>query len=174
MLVDIAQKCRSLDKTRLITSVINNQGYDDNSFNVWDSLYAHFDIMSINEYLGWYVPWQGKPEDTKWRFVIKNKPIIISEFGGESLYGSKFGPKDEAAFWTEEYQEQIYKDQIKMFANVPNLVGVIPWLLVDYRSLGRMHPIYQNGWNRKGLLSDKGEKKKAWYIMKKYFDEMDN
>ena len=174
LLADIALKCKNLDNSRLITSVINNQGYDDNTFNVWDSLYAHYDIMSINEYLGWYVPWQGKPEETKWKLVIKDKPIIISEFGGESLYGSKFGPIDEAAFWTEEYQEKIYEDQIKMFSNVPNLVGVFPWLLVDYRSLGRMHPVYQNGWNRKGLLSDKGDKKKAWYIMKKFFDETDN
>jgi beta-glucuronidase len=169
-LIEIAKKCRSLDSTRLITSVINNQGYDDNTFNVWDTLYHHFDIMSINEYLGWYVPWQGKPKDTKWKLVFDNKPIIISEFGGEALYGSNYGPKDEAAYWSEEYQEQIYKDQVEMFTNTPNLAGVCPWLLVDYRSLGRMHPVYQNGWNRKGLISDRGEKKKAWYIMKKYYD----
>ena len=171
-LIKLAEKCKNLDSTRLITSVINNQGYDNNTFNVWDSLYQHFDIMSINEYLGWYVPWQGNPENTKWKLVFDNKPIIISEFGGEALYGSNYGPKDEAAYWREEYQEQIYINQIKMFANVPNLAGVCPWLLVDYRSLGRMHPIYQNGWNRKGLISDRGEKKKAWYIMKKYYDNI--
>jgi beta-glucuronidase len=56
-----------------------------------------------------------------------------------------------------------------MFEKITNLCGVCPWLLVDYRSPGRMHPVYQNGWNRKGLISDKGEKKKAWYVMKQYF-----
>jgi len=173
-LTELARICRELDSTRLITSVINSQGYDDNTFNVWDPLYEHFDIMSINEYLGWYVPWQGNPGDTKWKLNIDDKPIIITEFGGEALYGSNFGPKDEANFWSEEYQEQIYKDQVEMFSNVPNLAGVCPWLLVDYRSLGRMHPVYQQGWNRKGLISDKGEKKKAWYIMKKYFQQKSN
>jgi len=171
MLADIAKKTRRIDDTRLITSVINNQGYENNTVNVWDSVYSHFDIISINEYLGWYVPWQGKPEDTEWKLVFNDKPVFISEFGGEALFGSNFGAKDEAAYWSEEYQEKIYRDQVKMFASVPNLVGVSPWLLVDYRSLGRMHPIYQKGWNRKGLLSEKGERKKAWHIMNKYFSE---
>jgi len=46
--------------------------------------------------------------------------------------------------------------------------------LVDYKSPGRMHPVYQKGYNRKGLLSEKGDKKKAWYIMKKYYEKNKN
>jgi beta-glucuronidase len=167
-LIALSKKCRLIDDTRLITSVINNQGYNNNIVDVNDPLYAYFDVISLNEYIGWYVPWQGKPQDTKWKLVV-NKPVIISEFGGEALYGSHYGPTDEAAYWTEEYQEQIYKDQIAMFKTVPNLAGVCPWILVDYRSLGRMHPIYQNGWNRKGLISDRGDKKKSWYILHDYY-----
>lgn len=167
-LIELSKKCRAIDDTRLITSVINNQGYNNNTFDVNDPLYNYFDVISLNEYIGWYAPWQGKPQDTKWKFVA-SKPVIISEFGGESLYGSHYGPTDEAAYWTEEYQEQIYKDQIAMFKTTPNLAGVCPWILVDYRSLGRMHPVYQNGWNRKGLLSDRGDKKKAWYILQEYY-----
>jgi beta-glucuronidase len=173
-LIELTQKCRAKDSTRLITHVINNQGYENSTFNVWDTIYTYTDIISLNEYIGWYVPWQGKPADTKWKLICNNKPVFISEFGGEALYGSNYGPKDEATYWSEDYQEQIYKDQIEMFKTVPNLCGVCPWLLVDYRSLGRMHPIYQNGWNRKGLISEKGKKKKAWYIMKKYYENLKN
>jgi beta-glucuronidase len=169
-LVNLSDKCRLLDSTRLITSVINDQHYNNNAINVWDTLYRHFDIISLNEYLGWYVPWQGRPEDVKWNFVCKDKPIVISEFGGEALYGNNKGPKDEAASWSEEYQEQIFKDQVEMLKAIPDLCGTFPWLLVDYRSPGRMHPVYQNGWNRKGLLSDHGDKKKAWYILKAYYE----
>jgi beta-glucuronidase len=32
-----------------------------------------------------------------------------------------------------------------------------------------MHQVYQNGWNRKGLISDKGFYKKAWYVMQEYY-----
>ena len=93
----------------------------------------------------------------------------MSEFGGEALYGNKNVPTDQAAFWSEDYQEKIYKDQIEMFNTIPNLSGVCPWLLYDYRSLGRMNQVYQKGYNRKGLLSEKGEKKKAWYVMKEFY-----
>ncbi|MGY0036649.1 glycoside hydrolase family 2 TIM barrel-domain containing protein [Pedobacter sp. NJ-S-72] len=163
-LVDLTKKCRELDSTRLITHVLNNQMYENNTIKVWDTLNNYVDMISLNEYIGWYVPWQGKSADIKWNVTYPDKPLFISEFGGEALYGSKYGPIDEAAFWTEEYQEQIYINQLKMFSTTPNLCGVCPWLLFDYRSLGRMHPVYQSGFNRKGLLSEKGKKKKAWYI----------
>ncbi|GAA0890514.1 beta-glucuronidase [Fulvivirga kasyanovii] len=168
-LISLTKKCRAIDSTRLITHVINTQRYENNTFNVWDSLYRYSDIISINEYIGWYVPWQGKPSETKWKLNFPDKPVFISEFGGEALFGSDYGPTDEAAYWTEEYQANIYKNQIELFGTVPNLCGVCPWLLFDYRSLGRMHPVYQSGYNRKGLLSEKGEKKKAWYIMQEYY-----
>ncbi|MFI0431472.1 glycoside hydrolase family 2 protein [Mariniflexile sp. HMF6888] len=168
-LIDLTGKCKAIDSTRLVTHVINTQGYNNNSFNVTDTLYNYSDLIAINEYIGWYIPWQGKPSEVKWKIDFPNKPVFISEFGGESLYGNKNVPTDEAAYWSEEYQEQIYKDQIEMFNTIPNLIGVCPWLLYDYRSLGRMHPVYQKGYNRKGLISDGGEKKKAWYIMNEYY-----
>jgi beta-glucuronidase len=173
VLIEQAKQCRLLDSTRLIVSVLSNQGYANNTFDVWDPICKYFDVISVNEYLGWYAPWQGKPSETKWEFVV-DKPLIISEFGGEAKFGSNFGPKDEAAYWSEEYQEQIYRDQVEMFGVTPSLAGVGPWILVDYRSLGRMHPLYQGGFNRKGLISEFGEKKKAWYVMKKYYDSIKN
>ncbi len=170
-LIKLTEKCRALDSTRLITHVVNTQGYQNNIFDVWDTLYKYSDIISLNEYIGWYVPWQGIPAETKWKLKYKNKPVFISEFGGEALYGNTKGPSDEANNWNEDYQANIYKDQIEMFSTIPHLCGVCPWLLFDYKSLGRMHPVYQNGYNRKGLLSEKGEKKKAWFIMRDFFNK---
>ncbi|WP_461643814.1 glycoside hydrolase family 2 protein [Labilibaculum euxinus] len=168
-LISLTQKCKAMDSTRLISHVINTQGYGNNTFTVRDSLYKYSDIVAINEYIGWYVPWQGKPSDTKWEIDFPNKPVFISEFGGEALYGNNDLPSDEASNWTEGYQEQIYKDQVKMFKTIPNLAGVCPWILFDYKSLSRMNQIYQNGYNRKGLISENGEKKEAWYIMSRYY-----
>lgn len=170
-LVELTKKCRALDSSRLITHVINSQNYKDNMFEVMDTLYRYSDLVAINEYIGWYIPWQGKPSDTKWKIVCSEKPVFISEFGGEALYGNKSGYADEASSWREEYQEKIYKDQLEMFSTIPNLAGVCPWLLFDYRSLSRLHPVFQKGYNRKGLLSEKGNKKKAWYIMREYYNK---
>lgn len=173
-LTELAQKTRWQDSTRLVATVICTQGYSNNTIDVWDPLYKQFDVVSVNEYLGWYVPWQGKAKEVKWKLVCPDKPLLITEFGGEALYGSNFGPKDEADSWSEEYQEQIYKDQVEMFSTTPNLAGVCPWLLVDYRSPGRMHPEKQGGWNRKGLLSENGDKKKAWQVLKQYYEIISN
>ncbi|WP_025865744.1 glycoside hydrolase family 2 protein [Prolixibacter bellariivorans] len=167
-LIELTQKCRALDSTRLIVHVINTQSYNNNTFNVWDPLYNYSDLIALNEYIGWYIPWQGKPSETKWKIAWPDKPVFISEFGGGALYGSD-GPGDEAGQWSEDYQKQIYMDQTTMFSTVPNLCGVCPWILFDYRSLGRMNQVYQKGYNRKGLISEHGEKKKAWYIMNEYY-----
>lgn len=170
-LIDLTVKARALDSTRLIVHVMNTHNYQNNKFDVSDPLYEYSDLVAINEYIGWYIPWQGKPSETKWNIAFPDKPVFISEFGGEALYGNNHVPADEAAYWSEAYQDKIYKDQVEMFGTIPNLSGVCPWLLFDYRSLGRMNQVYQNGYNRKGLLSENGEKKKAWYIMQEYFRE---
>jgi beta-glucuronidase len=57
-----------------------------------------------------------------------------------------------------------------MFRNIPNLRGTAPWVLFDFRSPFRCHQTYQNGWNRKGLVSDKGQRKMAWRVMKDFYD----
>jgi len=43
-------------------------------------------------------------------------------------------------------------------------------VLFDFRSPYRCHQTYQNGWNRKGLVSDKGQRKMAWRVMKDFYD----
>jgi len=168
-LIELAKNCRTEDSTRLITGALSNQSYVNNTVTVWDTIVNYYDVIAVNEYLGWYVPWQGKPSEVTWKFAVQ-KPLIISEFGGEAKYGSHFGPKEEANSWSEEYQEQIYKDQIQMFKTTSNLAGVSPWLLIDYRSPGRMQPVKQNGYNRKGLLSEYGKRKKAWFVLKQYYN----
>jgi len=173
-LIDLTEKCKAIDSTRLITHVINTQSYTSNSFHIWDTLYKYSDLIALNEYIGWYIPWQGKPSEVKWKIDFSKKPIFISEFGAEALYGNRNVPTDQASYWSEEYQERVYKNQTEMFNTVPNLRGVCPWLLFDYRSLGRMHPVYQKGYNRKGLISENGEKKKAWFIMNDYYTKKKN
>ena len=95
----------------------------------------------------------------------------MSEFGSEALYG-QHGEADVASSWSEEYQENNYKLNLNMFENMPNLCGTAPWILFDFRSPTRCHPLNQDGWNRKGLVSDKGQRKKAWYVMKEYYSKI--
>ena len=75
----------------------------------------------------------GAPEDAdkmQWKSTW-NKPLIVSEFGGGAPYGWH-GDADER--WTEEYQDNLYKHQLKMVERIPNLAGMTPWVLMDFRS----------------------------------------
>ena len=104
----------------------------------------------------------------KWD-VASDKPLIMTEFGCEALYG-QHGPADVAHDWSEEYQEELYRKNYLMFANIANLRGTCPWVLFDFRSPTRCHPLHQDGWNRKGLVSDKGQRKKAWWVVKNFYE----
>lgn len=53
-----------------------------------------------------------------------------------------------------------------MLDNMPGLAGVTPWLLKDFRSPRRFLPDIQDDFNRKGLVSEQGEKKLAFYVYK--------
>ena len=163
VLAETVALCRSLDNTRLVSAAFNNMVFDKDKVLIQDSLIEHLDLIGINEYIGWYTPWKVAPEKTSW-VSDYNKPLIITEFGAEAMY-SIHENTDLASSWSEEYMAKVYTDQISMMQQIPFLCGCCPWILSDFRSPRRMHPVYQNGWNRKGLLSDKGYKKQAWYIM---------
>ena len=171
MLTGLAKMTHNLDSTRLIAGAFDNAKYDKatNTFTLNDSLTNLMDIVGINKYMGWYMPFPVSPELIKWEVAL-NKPLIMSEFGCEALYG-QHGELDVAHSWSEEYQEELYRKNLIMFKNIPNLRGTSPWVLFDFRSPTRCHPLNQDGWNRKGLISDKGQRKKAWFVMKGYYDK---
>ena len=105
----------------------------------------------------------------KWDIKF-NKPVVISEFGGGALQGFH-GTIQER--WTEEYQEYLYQQNLKMIEKIPNIRGTSPWILNDFRSPKRVLPIIQDGWNRKGLISNQGIKKKAFFTVQKFYNKME-
>jgi beta-glucuronidase len=79
---------------------------------------------------------------------------------------------DASTRWTEEYQESIYQHQIGMLKKISFLRGTSPWILTDFRSPRRPLPKIQDYWNRKGLISSRGEKKKAFYVLQQWYREL--
>ena len=160
---------RAKDNTRLYVAAFDIVYYqrDKDLFTMEDSFPEQLDLIGVNKYMGWYAPWPKDPKDCHWQ-VCPDKPLLITEFGGEALYGQS-GDETVASSWSEDYQAKLYRDNIRMFENIPNLCGVSPWILFDFRSPFRFHPTNQGGWNRKGLVSDQGMRKKAWYIMRDYY-----
>ena len=166
----LADAARLQDSTRLITSALNHvDEVGPNTRVLNDPLGESLDVLGLNEYLGWY--W-GRPEDAdnmQWK-TAWNKPLIMSEFGAENPYG-RHGAADER--WTEEYQANLYQHQITMLKKIPSLAGLSPWALMDFHSPRRLLPGTQDYYNRKGLVSNLGEHKQAFYVLQKYYREMD-
>ncbi len=159
-LTDLANEARRFDPTRLITSALNSEHIEGSTATLNDPLTDALDVVGVNEYIGWYT---GAPEDADAiRWVLPEKPVIMSEFGAEAKYGNH-GPITDR--WTEEQQASVYKHQLAMFAHIPQLRGITPWILFDFRSTTRNIPKLQDGYNRKGLLSENGSKKQAFFIL---------
>ncbi len=164
----LASLARQQDPTRLITSAIVTR-FQGQKAVLNDPLGQYLDVLGYNEYIGWY---NGKPNDAP-GYVWENpmhKPVIISEFGG----GAKAGLHKDADYrFSEEYQENLYQQQFQMFKKMPFLAGMTPWVLMDFRSPMRQLPGIQDFYNRKGLVSDKGEKKKAFFTLQDYYQHLD-
>jgi len=117
-----------------------------------DPLGASLDVIGANEYIGWY---EGRPEDadtTAWHSAYQ-KPLIISEFGGGAKAAARCGNRT----LDREYQASIYKHQLGMFNRIPQLR--VESMDSDGLSLsGETAAWSAGGYNRKGLISEKGEK----------------
>jgi beta-glucuronidase len=162
----LANRARTLDSSRLITAALLVHSEQDTKI-VDDALGKALDVIGVNEYIGWY---EGRPETadkTQWR-INYQKPLIVSEFGGDAKAGLHGGDQDR---WTEEYQANIYRHQLGMLSRITQLSGISPWILMDFRSPRRPLAGIQDGFNRKGLISDQGQKKQAFFILQKAYQD---
>lgn len=165
----LVERTKSLDPTRLITAAMEKSSEGNDKLSINDPFGQFVDVLGCNEYIGWYEGLPDKCDLYTWK-TIYDKPLIISELGGGALYGFH---ADKDTRWSEEYQEYLYEKQIKMLEKIPFLAGTSPWILTDFMSPRRPLPGIQDYWNRKGLISDKGKKKKAFYVMQRFYEKLE-
>ena len=161
----LVERARDLDTERLVSAacLVN---WDE--LHVQDNLAAVLDVIGINEYFGWYYGGIEKMAPMFKEAEALNKPFIISETGGGALAGHH---GEETDFFTEERQQKIYEDQIAIIKELPNIGGMTPWILYDFRAPFRTNS-FQRGYNRKGLLSpDKKKRKLAFSTLQGFYQE---
>ena len=163
----LAIHAKSIDNTRLISMAMEVTSSSENYTNILnDNMNEFVDILSINEYIGWY---RDVYTIDKMKWIIPyNKPVIISEFGGGAKYGYHGGNYTR---WTEEFQENLYKHNLNMINQIDGLIGLTPWILKDFRSPRRVLNDIQDYYNRKGVVSDTGDKKLAFYVLKQFYEK---
>ncbi len=152
----LAAEARRLDDTRLVTAALLSRretvgGHPQMVID--DPLVRTFDVMAVNTYNGWYSDdLLASLPSISWRGA--SKPLVFSEFGADAKAG--FHDPARRRKFSEEFQAEYYRQTLAMAARVPFLRGMSPWILKDFRSPRRQHPIFQQGWNRKGLISETG------------------
>ena len=159
---NLASYAKGNDPTRAVGAACL---VDEVGEKIDDRLAEKLDIIGINEYYGWY-----NPDFSKLGRVLKNsnpsKPVIITEVGAGARAGNH-GTSD--MLWSEEFQEALYKKQVKEIGACPFIKGVSPWILYDFRAQRRYNR-YQQGFNRKGLIdSDRKTKKLAFKVLSDFY-----
>ncbi len=122
--------CRAQDPTRLVTLV----GIGGGPVEWLESA----DVACINRYYGWYSQ-TGQLDEG--RAALKNeldalyahlgKPIIITEFGADTLAGNHSHPPD---MWSEEYQVEFLRGYLDAAAERPFMAGLHIWNLADFKT----------------------------------------
>jgi beta-glucuronidase len=152
--------------------------------------YNYVDILSRNEYVGWYgvVPQDPSPRMHK-EFIVggvnalldqyhgeyPDKPIFIMETGAESICGQHAAnPEKKLMRGDEEYQVSVLKNQFETVTKRDYVAGFFPWVFADFktRSSGGTCQFTPH-LNRKGLIcADHHTTKAAYKLMTELYGEM--
>lgn len=163
----LAQQVKQADQERLLSMAMTIDGAGENTSTITDPMLSVVDIIGVNEYIGWYGGTAADCNNHRWS-IPSQKPLIVTEFGAGAVAG-RFGDVTEK--WTEEYQAEVFRRQLAMWSRQPAFVGVSPWVLMDFHSPRRMNHDTQNFFNRKGIISERGQTKQAFYVLQDFFKQ---
>lgn len=151
---------KKLDPTRIATYV---------SCRFFETTRQRTDVACLNQYWGWYYL-----KTCHLNVVLnlelqscRNKPWLITEFGGGARHG--FHSANHQRF-SEEHQAAIITDSIRIMNSHDHISGWFIWIYRDFRSHLRTNK-YQQGFNRKGIVSDLNKKKLIARILPKILNQ---
>ncbi|HUT54306.1 MAG TPA: glycoside hydrolase family 2 TIM barrel-domain containing protein [bacterium] len=130
------------------------------------------DVISLNEYYGWYF---GKAQGVakmldRFHQKYPDKLIIVSEFGAGTVAGRHADPPEK---FSEEYQKYFFETQFPLILQRPWVVGTMPWVFADFRCpwFGPEHPV--PGMNLKGLVDYNRNQKAAFNTVAGIYAEIE-
>ena len=127
-----------------------------------------FDVLMLNRYYGWYVDTGDLPAaerglETELNAWVEkhNKPIIITEYGADTLAGlHTITPVP----WTEEYQAELLAMSHRVFDRVDAVVGEQIWNFADFATTSG---IMRVDGNKKGVFTRDRRPKSAVHHLRR-------
>ena len=143
---------RELDPQKRPTTVVNIMMATPER----DLISPYIDVLCLNRYFGWYVNHgdiEGarvglRNELLKWQEKYPDKPIIMSEYGADTLPGYH---SNWDVPYTEEYQERFHQMNHEVFDEVKNFVGEHVWNFADFET--NSYTLIRIQGNHKGLFT---------------------
>ena len=156
---------KSTGGNRLVTFATNHA--------LTDISLEYCDLISINQYNGWY---QG-PMETWSDFLDKfrarrdalglsHKPVIMSEFGAASVWGHH---SFDDVRWSEEYHARLIRHCLELFHADPMVVGSYIWQFADIRTCLEMGLNRARCYNNKGLVNEHRNPKAAYFTARELY-----
>ncbi len=129
------------------------------------------DVVCINRYWGWYVHGgqldqaaQMLGQELDSLYDTLRKPIIISEFGADTLAGHHSDPPE---MWSEEYQVEMLRRYLDAAAARPFVAGLHVWNFADFKTAQGI--IRTGGLNMKGVFTrDRRPKMAAHFLRQRW------
>jgi len=173
----VANFTRPLAAGRPITYVISASYSGDRGIQF-------FDMICINRYFAWYsqsgrldqIPSLVTEELANWRQRFPTKPILMSEYGADTVPGLH---SDPPFMFTEDYQRDFYLAYHPSFDNVSSIihpdrgffVGELPWNMFDFATDQSVTRV--GGLNRKGLFTRQRQPKAAAFVIKNRYEYLE-
>ena len=156
---------RSLDNSRPITVPNCTRA------GLEDPVFEFSGVLSINRYYGWYeYPGNLKLAIEKLELDMEElharykKPILITEFGADSLAGSH---STSLQMFTEEYQAKLIEEYIRCIESKPYTIGEMVWNFADFRTPQHFRRVVLN---LKGVFTRDREPKLAAFKLKELWN----
>lgn len=114
------------------------------------------DVLCLNRYYGWYLNHgdiEGarvglRKELKEWQEKYPDKPIIMTEYGADTLPGYH---SNWYVPYTEEYQERFHQMSHEVFDELENFVGEHVWNFADFET--NSYALIRIQGNHKGLFT---------------------
>ncbi|MBQ2642876.1 MAG: beta-glucuronidase [Eubacterium sp.] len=157
----VTSTMKGLDDTRPIT-IVHTTGPDGDKVSQW------VDVICVNRYYAWYndhghldvIGLQLKEEMDKWHAKY-NKPIIMSEYGADTIAGYHKLP---AVAFTEEFQCEYLDEYHKVFDQLEYMIGEHVWAYCDFQTKQGLNRV--DG-NKKGVFTRNRQPKAAAHLLRK-------
>ncbi|XP_048750857.2 beta-glucuronidase-like [Ostrea edulis] len=164
----ILQHVKRSDPTRLVTFVANADYADEKAAQ-------YNDILCINRYFAWYSDCSHTElinlqltNDLKAFHTKFNKPIIVTEYGADTIPGLH---RDPSFVFTEEFQVEFLQEYHKVFDVLKQqfLVGEMVWNFADFMTIQQIIRVVGN---KKGLFTRQRQPKMSAHMIRSRYNNL--